>query len=118
MSGAASETCINCKIDESVTRDSMQYLRLAVKRNFVPVLQQKNYYGKHVATVLILLCVHAVFFSLLVKHYNFLLDGTADASVKSFLEGDRELEEFQKVKFVIATNAEHMVVVAGNRLLS
>jgi len=45
MSGAASETYINCKLDESVTRGSIQYLRLAVKRNFVGVLQHKNYYG-------------------------------------------------------------------------
>jgi len=32
-----------------------------------------------------------------VKHYAFLVDGSADSSVKSFLEGNRELEEFQKV---------------------
>ena len=54
-----------------------------------------NYYG----TLLIQRCstvVHVVF-SLLVKHYAFLVDGTADSSVKSFLEGNKDLEEFQKV---------------------
>lgn len=33
----------------------------------------------------------------LVKHYAFLVDGTADSSVKSFLDGNKSLEEFQKV---------------------
>ena len=37
----------------------------------------------------------------LVKHYAFLVDGTADSSVKSFLEGERGLEEFQKVNVIL-----------------
>lgn len=32
-----------------------------------------------------------------VKHYAFLVDGSADSSVKSFLEGNKSLEDFQKV---------------------
>ena len=38
----------------------------------------------------------------LVKHYAFLVDGTADSSVKSFLGGNKSLEEFQKVVFLEA----------------
>ena len=33
----------------------------------------------------------------LVKHYAFLVDGTANSSVKFFLDGNKSLEEFQKV---------------------
>ena len=41
------------------------------------------------------------------KHYAFLVDGSADSSVKSFLEGNRSLEEFQKV----VLSEDHVIVV-------
>ena len=49
-------------------------------------------------------------FLYLVKHYAFLVDGTAESSVKSFLEGNRGLEEFQKVN-IIKRQSKYSVVL-------
>ena len=76
-------------------KESLQYLKLAVKRNLVGAQQHMNYYGTTLIHMFMMV-IHIVY-PPLVKHYAFLVDGSADASVKSFLEGNKTLEEFQKV---------------------
>lgn len=52
------------------------------------------------------------------KHYAFLVDGSADSSVKSFLEGNKGLEEFQKVMLTEGYVNIAIVLTIGDQLLS
>ena len=96
-------------------KESLQYLRIAVKRNLVGAQQHMNYYGT-ITNVKMFNSQSYYLPSIVVKHYAFLVDGNADSSVKSFLEGDRSLEEFQKV--VLCDDIVSIIVSVGDQLLS